>query len=279
MLRGTAILDHGRPRGPHPARSQVAEIDLGNDPPLFADGRSSAMVDRRRVSVRWFVGTVLTGLCGAALMGGAVYAALDREANFAAMPERFEASLRGTIIGPERQAMTRKADKLQPVADTPSARQLIRASVTNKVGDREVVRMRPFVRIMATLSLTTSELSANVPTLDTSKLLAGSAAGAAPTTAEEAGAEPDAEVSFVMRDLAPALPKAKVAALLPLDEVMARVRETADWTGSTSGKYQLANVPGAGGKLAYAAEGNPDPYIGFEARIVPENITLLPKTA
>jgi murein DD-endopeptidase MepM/ murein hydrolase activator NlpD len=237
------------------------------------------MVDRRRVSVRWFVGTVLTGLCGAALMGGAVYAALDREANFAAMPERFEASLRGTIIGPERQAMTRKADKLQPVTDTPSARQLIRASITTKVGDREVVRMRPFVRIMANLTLTTSELSANIPSLDTSKLLAGSAAGAAPTTAEEAGAEPDAEVSFVMRDLAPALPKAKIAALLPLDEVMARVRETADWTGSTSGKYQLANVPGAGGKLAYAAEGNPDPYFGFEARIVPENITLLPKTA
>ena len=32
--------------------------------------------------------------------------------------------------------------------------------------------------------------------------------------------------------------------------------------------------------LAYApAEGTPDPYAGFEARIVPENITLLPKTA
>jgi murein DD-endopeptidase MepM/ murein hydrolase activator NlpD len=31
-------------------------------------------------------------------------------------------------------------------------------------------------------------------------------------------------------------------------------------------------------RLAYAAEGSPDPYAGFEARIVPENITLLPKT-
>src|SRR5262245_12814039 len=101
------------------------------------------MVDRRRVSVRWFIGTVMTGLCGAALMGGAVYAALDREANFAAVPERFEAALRGTLAGVERQ-LTRKADKLQPVAETPSARQLIRASISSKVGDREVVRMRPF---------------------------------------------------------------------------------------------------------------------------------------
>src|SRR5690606_38227580 len=30
--------------------------------------------------------------------------------------------------------------------------------------------------------------------------------------------------------------------------------------------------------LGYAAEGTPDPYAGFEARIVPENITLLPKS-
>ncbi len=31
--------------------------------------------------------------------------------------------------------------------------------------------------------------------------------------------------------------------------------------------------------MAYAAEGDIDPYAGFEARIVPENITLLPKSA
>src|SRR5262245_58336477 len=145
MLRGTAILDHGKPRGSYRARAQVETLDLGNEPPLFADGRNSAMVDRRRVSVRWFIGTVLTGLSGAALMGGAVYAALDREANFAAIPERFETALRGSIIGPERTLLTRKADKLQPVGETPSNRQVIRASITTRVGDREVMRMRPFV--------------------------------------------------------------------------------------------------------------------------------------
>ena len=32
-------------------------------------------------------------------------------------------------------------------------------------------------------------------------------------------------------------------------------------------------------KLAYAAEGTvADPYAGFETRVVPENVTLLPKT-
>ena len=54
------------------------------------DGATSGLVDRRRVSVQWFSGTILTGLCGAALMGGAVFIALDGETNFAALPDRIE---------------------------------------------------------------------------------------------------------------------------------------------------------------------------------------------
>ena len=46
-----------------------------------------------------------------------------------------------------------------------------------------------------------------------------------------------------------------------------------------STRYQVASLPPPARPLAYAAEGTPDPYAGFEARIVPENITLLPKTA
>src|SRR5262249_17940863 len=114
---------------------------------------------------------------------------------------------------------------------------------------------------------------------DARKLLAGPGEGPTATTAEEAGAEPDAEITFVTRDLAPLLPKVKIAALVSMEEVVARVRETAEWTGSTSPHYPIANVGAGGSKLAYAAEGTPDPYFGFEARIVPENITLLPKTA
>ena len=46
------------------------------------------------------------------------------------------------------------------------------------------------------------------------------------------GAEPDAEVSFVTRDLAAVLPKVKVAAILPVEDVIARVRDAAEWSGS-----------------------------------------------
>ncbi len=55
------------------------------------------MIDRRRVSVQWFSGTILTGLCGAALIGGAVFASLDGEMTFAKVPERVEGALRGRV--------------------------------------------------------------------------------------------------------------------------------------------------------------------------------------
>jgi murein DD-endopeptidase MepM/ murein hydrolase activator NlpD len=165
---------------------------------------------------------------------------------------------------------------------------VIRVSTTSRVGNREVMRVRPFVRITANLSLGASEFANQIPAFNAQKLLAESDVDTPTPTADAAGTGPDAEVSFVTRDLAQALPRVKIASLLPIDDVMSRVRETANWTGGTGPTrnygatgYALAGVPGsAGARLAYAIEGDKaDPYAGFEARIVPENITLLPKTA
>ncbi len=90
------VLDQGRLRGAT-RRLDAEAIDLGNEPPLSVDGGDGGLVDRRRLSVQWFSGTILTGLCGAALMGGAVFASLDGETNFAAAPERVETALRGAL--------------------------------------------------------------------------------------------------------------------------------------------------------------------------------------
>ncbi len=78
------------------------------------------------------------------------------------------------------------------------------------------------------------------------------------------------------------MPRAKIAATLPADDIIARVRDTANWTGGAQqARYQVAGVQPvtASPTLAYApADREADPYAGFETRIVPENITLLPKT-
>jgi murein DD-endopeptidase MepM/ murein hydrolase activator NlpD len=269
-------LDQTRSRGAH--RSKHADaIELGNEAPLSVDGGTSGFVDRRRVSVQWFAGTILTALCGAALMGGAVFTSLDGETNFASLPERAEVALRGALGAGSEKAGARKSDRLQTAEEPNFAKQLIRVSTTTRVGNHEVVRVRPFVRIAGNLSLTVSDLSASIPAFNPQRMLAESAPGGAASPDDAPAAEPDAEVAFVMRDLAPMMPRLRIALASPNEEVMARVREAADWSAKAGNQTQVgASVTGI--KLAYAGSVTADPYAGFEARVVPENITLLPKT-
>jgi murein DD-endopeptidase MepM/ murein hydrolase activator NlpD len=273
-------LDHGRPRGDQLSIANIA-IRLGDEAPLSVDGDVGG-VDRRRISVQWFSGTILTGLCGAALMGGAVFAALDGETNFATVPERVGTALRGSLagIGERIAAVTRKADRLPAAGETNTARHVIRISTTTKTGDREVVRVRPFVRVSSNLALSVSEISANIPQFNPQKIMLGDSENAATPGDETAAAEPDAEVSFVTRDLAPLLSRVKIAATLPIDDILARVRDIGGFIG-TPAPYATAAIGAVGGStLAYAAvDGKADPYAGFEARIVPENMTMLPKTS
>ncbi len=286
------VLDQGRLRGArdfHPRRLEAEPIDLGNEPPLSVDG-GGGLVDRRRLSVQWFSGTILTGLCGAALMGGAVFASLDGETNFAAAPERVETALRGALANlGDRLSGIRKTDRLPALSEPSVARQVLRVPTITRSRDRELLRVHPYVRVSGNLSLTVSDLSASIPAFNPQKLLADAVAGDDQTPAPE----PDAEVSFVTCDFVPAAPRAKVtpavceinsllpkvkpSTLLPLDEVTARVRDVAAAAGA--GAPLLANADGASTlKLNYAPDREPDAYFGFAAHVVPENVTLLPKT-
>jgi len=135
-----------------------------------------------------------------------------------------------------------------------------------------------------------SNLSANIPRFNPQKLLAEAVAGDDDQTP---AAEPDAEVSFVtcemvtpvlrakvtpaVCDLNLLLPKVKPSGRMSPDDVLARVRDVAK-----SGKIDnplIANAAATGSlKLNYAAEEQPDRDFGFASRVIPENVTLLPKT-
>ena len=266
-------------------------IDLGHEPPLSVDGSEAAVIDRRRVSVQWFSGTILTGLCGAALIGGAVFASLDGEMTFARVPERVETALRGAFGTNDRTVSLHKSDRLPPPGEATASRNLVRVSTVTRVGNRDVMRVRPFLRISGNLSMTTSDLSAKIPPFNAQRMLNDVGSSDTPSSddpnANADAAEPDAEVSFVTKDLGTVLPKAKISAVVALDDVLMRVKDAANWRGNGSGvRYALANATADAtgttsdvSKMAYATEGTlPDPYAGFETRVVPENVTLLPKT-
>ncbi len=293
---GDVVLDQTRlrTRDWHQRRIDAEAIHLGNEPPLSVDGGAGGLVDRRRLSVQWFSGTILTGLCGAALMGGAVFASLDGETNFASAPEQVESVLRGAIssIGDHLNAL-RKTDRLPPISEPSVARQVLRVPTSSHVRDREMVRVRPFVRVTGNLTLTTTDLSAKIPPYNPQKLLTDSVGG---DDQAPPAAEPDAEVTFVECDLvAPItknrvvtpgvcdlnslLPKVKQATLLPLDDVLSRVRDVASRAGSSATTSLLVNADGTPNlKMNYAPEADPDTYFGFMPPHHAESIPLLPRT-
>jgi murein DD-endopeptidase MepM/ murein hydrolase activator NlpD len=287
---GNAVLDQDKLRGAR-RRFDADHVDIGNEPPLSVDGGTGVLVDRRRLSIQWFSGTILTGLFGAALMSGAVFASLDGETNFAAAPEHFDTGLRGVAAGVGDRLGIRKTDRLPTLAEPSILHQIMRIATTTHARDRELVRTRPYARVSGNLSLTVSDLSANIPPFNPQKLMAEGVASAD----EAPAAEPDAEVSFVTCDFIPnaprgkvtpavcdlisLLPKVKASTLLPLDDVVSRVREVASAARNNSLIADADPAAAAGLKLSYAAEGDTDPYVGFEARVIPENITLRPKAS
>src|SRR5258707_13272058 len=111
-----------------------------------------------------------------------------------------------------------------------------------------------------------SDLSAKIPPFNAQRMLSdvGSTVAAASDDPNNVDAvEPDAEVSFVTKDLAPILPKAKLAAVVALDEILMRVRDASNWRGGSGVHHGLAHATAdstgssPARKPAYAPEGTP----------------------
>ncbi|MGU3494974.1 peptidoglycan DD-metalloendopeptidase family protein [Xanthobacteraceae bacterium A53D] len=278
-------------------RDATSTAGLGEDPPLGVDG-DEEVIDRRRISVRWLTATLLTGLCGSFLMGGAVYAALDGDHRFATMPETVRNALRGALAVGERPSNTaRKGDRMSLLAEANSARQTFRVSTATKVGDKEIIRVRPFTRVSANLAQSVTSVSSNVPRFNPAQIVAQSAdeQEAAPQ------AEPTGEITLMTRDLATVPGGTHFGSVVPMESVIGKVREVAELTrsqpvmpmGLPAAITGRVPPPGTAGSpsLAYASEGQygmptgpgvmgPIPPVpGANRPEVVENVSYLDKTS
>ncbi|MBX3597399.1 MAG: M23 family metallopeptidase [Rhizobiaceae bacterium] len=124
--------------------------ELGNEPPLLADGQSGPP-DRREVSARWLSGTFLTGITSSVLMGVALLAALDGRVLIATPPEI--ADLMGLRKAGEsgEQAKEERVFASRQIARAKDRRR-IEVSVASKVGDREVIRAMPLMGVNMALA-------------------------------------------------------------------------------------------------------------------------------
>jgi murein DD-endopeptidase MepM/ murein hydrolase activator NlpD len=267
----------------------AACADIGTEPPIEADGRRHTPEDHRQVSLRWLTGTVLTGLTGALLIGAAVYSALDGESNFAEPPTPAVSTRNDkadALVNP------RKGDRLVKSIDIVAAKQTFRTPTIVKSGDKEVVRSRGFTKVSTTLTLNGTGFADEVPPFNPLKVLTGARNGVEQQLPEPAPAQDDAEVSFVTRDLGTQQTPLSAAAL-SLPEVQAQVAEHVKNMLAAGNKPSLAfpaqlllmrtSRAGLGGAdaLAYANVGNVmarSPFSSIEVRMIPENVTLVPKS-
>jgi murein DD-endopeptidase MepM/ murein hydrolase activator NlpD len=264
-------------------------IELGHEAPIEIDGARIAGRERRHIPLRWLAGVALAGLCGLALVGAALYLDLDRESSFAEAPEYAAATHREGA--PEEGVNPGKGDRLVRPVDIVAAKQTFKAPTTIKIGDKEVVKARPFTILSTTLTVTPTGFADAVPPFDPLKATSGSA--------EKADAPPDpgpmqddAEVAFSVHDLSDAN-AAMATGELSLGEAEAQVAEMIKETAAGDKapplppqmllmRTSLAGVdplgalsyaPGGGGEVVNA------PFASIEVRMVPENVTDAVKSA
>ena len=272
-----------------PAASSFARADIGDEPAIEADGRRHSVDDRRRVSIRWLMGTVLTGLSGALLISSAAYTALDQQTRFAEAPTRAQVARRD-----EHDSQTvnpKKGDRIMRAVDVVAAKQTFRAATTAKSGDKEVVRTKSFTHIATTLTLAPTNFADEVPPYNPLKLISDPHHNA-DNLSESDVAPDDAEVSFATQDLG-AKPIERQSATLTAEECQAQVVEQSKSTLAAGSKAALP-LPGqlllsrtshaSLGPLAlgYAAPGLntstlSGPFSSIEVRMVPENVTVAPR--
>ena len=138
---------------------QGDEVDLGAEPPLMVGGEHDQPTASRAVSMRWLAGTILTGVASTFLMGGALMAALNNPNQFASVPDaRGFARAEAPDI-----AFGRKGDRMRPTEEAVSNRQVMQVSTVTKQGDRDFIKLRPFARVVATLTAPTPEHAGEIP--------------------------------------------------------------------------------------------------------------------
>ena len=168
--RKRSLDDIGRRFSPPraPRDRALAGLELGVEPPIRLGDDRLDRNERRRASLRWLAGAALTGLCGVALIGAALYFDLDSQYNFAEAPEFATSARRPTRR--RRASAPGKGDRLLRPVDIVSDKQTYKVPTTIKIGDKEVVKARAFTRLQTTLTMTPTGFADAVPPFNPLKL-------------------------------------------------------------------------------------------------------------
>jgi murein DD-endopeptidase MepM/ murein hydrolase activator NlpD len=260
-------------------------VELGHEPALSANGASAPEIDKREINLRWLGASVLTGVTGAFLIGASIHVSIESAATSVEPPELTAVNIYPSTIqdGERATNVARKGDRLNMTELMASAKQSFKAAMTIRNGEREAIKVRQFVKIATNLSLTTGTYASDIPAFNPMRLFAED-------TQEKIDQVPeimDADVSVLRRDLTSMVIEASAPSLTD-DDVMAMLEEERR-VASESGRRASVPIPaqqmlsrtlrqpeGLGDALGYARVVDA-PFSTIEVRVMPENVTDLPK--
>lgn len=133
---------------PWPGSREAISQELGEQPPLLG-GSGQRAPDRRRVSMRWMAGSILTGMTSLLLMGGALHAALDGRQQLA-QPASAIAELAVRDGGSGKAILGDRTVAI--VALEPVSERILQVPTVTRVGNNNVIRKRPFAYASAPLA-------------------------------------------------------------------------------------------------------------------------------
>ncbi|WP_436639483.1 M23 family metallopeptidase [Microbaculum sp. FT89] len=149
----------------------MRDLDIGREPALTfeAEASNESPNERRGINFRWLASTVLTGVAGGALMGGALFIAFDRQSQFAESPSVQFAGLRSETAGGGTIGAG-KGDRVIVRSDDISSRQVIQETSVRRVDGKEFVKVTPYVRVTASLPIVRTEFAEKAPTFNPLKI-------------------------------------------------------------------------------------------------------------
>ncbi len=131
---------------------------------------------RVKVSYRWFGGTMLNGIAGLILMGGALYVAIDGQSNFSVVPA---INLSGAGNASGQSVEERKRDKYSSSLTGSLAGQAVRSIIHESnmrlVDAKEFIDVKRFARVAASMIQGRTEATTELPTYDPLRLFAEAA--------------------------------------------------------------------------------------------------------
>ncbi|AMN51658.1 MULTISPECIES: M23 family metallopeptidase [Stappiaceae] len=261
--------------------AQTLRIELGEEPPLRGYEGRSGMSDRRQVSLRWFAGTVLTGVTSLVLMGGALMAALDGQYSVEAAPSS-GAFLNGFALS----SGGAKGDRVLRTAAEYSSKHVIDVNVVTREGDRDHIRVQPHVFVSATLATRKDpELAERIPPFNPLNMFADNndddggisvAETGTPLPADSIyGAKLESEVSISLAPFPSSSGDIDLDRTPSETEVELAVRETAR-TLSIDAVEMAAKSLVDPGRFDFNLALQPD-LERYAVRITPENVSFVSK--